>query len=82
MPPGSSAPEDVMIQWYCSMNPEIERRGNISEKQLVRRAKKELKKAEDQARLLFIQAVEAEKRRWWRYLIYLFLLVAVYLCFA
>ena len=65
-PPGSSAPEEVMVQWYCTITPEAERCG-LSDKQLARYAKKELRKAEEKARAMFIHAVEKEKARWWRY---------------
>jgi hypothetical protein len=55
-----------MNRWYCTVTPEVERRG-LSDKQLVRYAKKELRKVEEFARAMFMEAVEDEKSRWWRY---------------
>ncbi len=64
-PPTSSAPEDIMIKWYCRIHPEIEEKG-LPEKHLVRRAKKEIKRIEEFSRAHFMLAVEKEKKRWWR----------------
>lgn len=55
-----------MIKWYCTITPDAERLG-LSDKQLVRYAKKELRKVEEHTRATFIAAVEAEKKSWFRY---------------